>query len=305
MIGTRSCVIDNWSLEQTAFLLETDGTYYFKSDDEFIKGLGGLSNFISAVLLYEDSKFIVNGNHDTWHRFEWFKDNVYVNIKPYIPDEMFVYWMNYMNNNLGIDSYLITSKYLKSDLFISPFRAEKVISFDIQPPQNPLVQILSNIDNEIGKESKSSWFNDIKIGIEQNFILPSLTQYVFSEASNKEDLLRVILQLKDSNRFTKIKDEILELLNTSKDIFTFQKDVQNIVHSCFGKSTKNDKSLAIKISILFLTFTKSFGKENIIQNQYLTFLRDLITCRSEAYHLQKNIQRIFKRKIDFSNSNLA
>jgi hypothetical protein len=48
---------------------------------------------------------------------------------------------------------------------------------------NTFIDILTKIDKNIQAEKNTIWSDKVKVGIDQNFILPSLTQFVFSQAS--------------------------------------------------------------------------------------------------------------------------
>jgi hypothetical protein len=301
MTISDKCIIDNWSLEQTACLFETDSLETFPSEELFINSLGGLSNFINAMLLYDDTKFIANGFQTGWYRYDWFKKNATLHIKPYIPDDFYLDWNNHIaSNSLGTNHYLLTSKYLEADLFISPDRAKRILEQKMPLIDNTFIDILTKIDKNIQAEKNSIWSDKVKVGIDQNFILPSLTQFVFSQASSLDELLTIIMQLKGSNEIAKLKTQIQSLTESTKDFTKFQNEIENIIKDCFGKPNKSEKPWALKISVLFLTLTKSFNLDFIKRQQYSTFLKDVITCRSEAFRLKNDIDRIFKRKINLT-----
>ena len=56
----KKSLIDNWSLEQAGFLLEGNNDYLKISDQLFTKCIGGLSNYINSILLYDETNYLAN-----------------------------------------------------------------------------------------------------------------------------------------------------------------------------------------------------------------------------------------------------
>jgi hypothetical protein len=125
-----------------------------------------------------------------------------------------------------------------------------------------------------------------------------LTHYVLSEASNSGDLLKVILQLKESGKINTIRSKIDEISMNTKSAARFQKDIENIIKNAFGVKTNSDKPWSIKLTVLYLfTLTRNFNFDFFNRKKHLLFLKDVVACRSEAYGLEDDIQRIFNRRV--------
>lgn len=137
----------------------------------------------------------------------------------------------------------------------------------------------------------------MKVGIDKNFIFPSLTHYALSESSNSEDLLTVIMQLKESDRVKNVREKIDEITLNTKEASKFQKDIDNLIKINFGQPSKNDSSLSLKFTVLFLTVSKSLNIDFFRRKDHLLFLKGVIACRSEAYGLEKDIKRVFGRNL--------
>jgi hypothetical protein len=97
----------------------------------------------------------------------------------------------------------------------------------------------------------SLWYDKLKIGIDRNFIFPSLTHYVLSQATNSEDLLMVIMQLKESGKVKSVRNKIDEITLSTKESSKFQKDVEKLIKASFGEPSKSDKPWSIKFTVLF------------------------------------------------------
>lgn len=219
---------------------------------------------------------MANGYQTSWYSFPWFKQNAVLYVKPFIPveDEIFYTWLNRLKTpDYGASYYLTISKLLKADLFLSTERASKILSEGSLNSNTEITKVLSEIDRAIHLESQKSWLSNIQVGIEKNFILPSLTHYVFSHASTRSDLLTVIMQLKSSGVIDNLKLKLKECSADLKDSSKFQLEVENIIKEHLGYNIKSDNSWSIKLNILFLTLTKPLNLQVPKQNSYITFKR--------------------------------
>lgn len=298
MNNIRKSLIDNWSLEHAGILLENREVYQPLNEQQFITSLGGLSNYINSLLLYDETNFLANGFEVDWRKFEWFQQNALLFLTSVNPDSLDIDWnseASYSDN--GIKNYLFSASQYETDLFVCPERADKILAERKNFSSSPLDKTLDKIDEKIKKENESVWYDNLQIGIENNFMFPSLTHYVLSQASSSEDLLTVIIQLKDSGKIKSLRNRIEEISSNTKTALKFQREVERMIKNQFGEPAKIDKPWSIKIPILFLTLTKSFSFDFFIRQQYLLFLKDIITCRTEANGLAKDVQRVFGKKI--------
>lgn len=268
------------------------------NDDDFIQCLGGLSNYVNAILHYDETFYLRNGFEDEWDRFGWFKKNTEIFINPIDPKNLKIDWKSPESYaDMGLKNYLITTNHLETDLFISPKRAKKIIETNIIKKEDNLDISLRKIDEQIKSQMDSLWFEDTKIGIEKNFVFPSLTHYVLSQASNIDDLLTVIIQIKDSGIIEKIRKRINEISSDIKLSSKFQKEIERLIKESFGEQT-HDKPWSLKFTVSFITLTKSFNLDFFRRKEHLLFLKDIISCRTETYKLERDIKRIFKRTIN-------
>ncbi len=296
MNNIRKSLIDNWSLEHSGILLENREVYQPLNKQEFVRSMGGLSHFINSILLYDETNFLANGFEADWQKFKWFQLNALLLVNPINPDSLKIDWNSEESySDQGVKNYLFSAKQLKTDLFVSPERADKIIaersdicSFD---------KTLEKIDERIKQEKNNLWYSDLHIGIDRNFVFPSITHYVLSQATSSEDLLSVIIQLKDSGKIKSIRNKIEEITSNTKTAAKFQKDVESMIREQFGEANKTDKPWSLKFTVLFLTLTKSFNLDFFKRKEYLLFLKDVITCRTEANSLSKDIERVFGKKI--------
>lgn len=299
MLGIpQKSLIDNWSLEQAGSLLDGNNNLHTLSQKDFITRLGGLSNYINSILLYDETNYLANGFEDGWLEFEWFEKNTKLVIQPINPAGLNIDWNSAASySDKGIGNYLMSSKQSETDLFISAERAEKIMGTGLKRFEDNLSQILHKIDESIISKKETLWFEKLKIGLDKNFKFPSLTQYVLSQATNSDDLLKVIMQLKYSGTIKTVRNKIDEIVSNTKDAAKFQSAVEGLIKENFGEPSKSDKPWSIKFPVLFVTFTRAFNLDFFKRKEHLLFLKGIIACRMEAESLNKDIERIFGRKL--------
>jgi hypothetical protein len=294
----RKSLIDNWSLEHAGTLLSKDIDTSSIAKEKFILNLGGLSNYVHALLFYDETNYIANGFEKDWTRFHWFNINVRTHVKVLSPKILGIDWNSQESySDQGIKNYLQSSYSFGLDLFVSPERASQLKERVLKNPTNKLESVLQKIDEKISSECKSIWFNDTRIGIIENFQFPSLMQYVLSEASSIDDLLNVIIQIKESGRIKAVTDKVEEISQSTKETGRFQKEIENQIRLAFGDKSKSDTTLTFKINAWFLSLNKTVEPNFFLRKEHLLFLKDIIACRAESGNLKKNLNRIFKQTI--------
>jgi hypothetical protein len=298
MNKTEKCVIDNWSLEHAAILLDVNSDITAQKEISYENNLGGLSNFIQSLLLYKDRYFILNGFEKDWRKFSWFDSRIKSTIKGIALDEMGIDWESSASYaDKGIRNYLSTSEYFESDLIVAPERADSILSLDLRSIMGrPFLELLREIDGKIIQEKDRVIFTDLKVGIQNNFIIPSLTQYVLSEATNRDDLLQVILQLRESKKIENIARKISEISSSVKESSKLQREVDSIIKKEFGNQP-NGNEWSIGVSAMFLSIGKNLDLSFFDRREHIVFLKNLIKCRAEAHRLKKDFERIFKKKL--------
>lgn len=293
----QKCIIDNWSLEHAGFLLDDSTDLTKTTMDGLVKNMGGLSNFISSVLLYPDPHFLINGFEKDWKRFSWFDTNASAFIKGLELDELAINWNNTSAyKHKGVHNYIFTSRYFGADLLVCPERSEEVMSFS-HNPASEFFETLKLIDKNVNQELSESAFSKIQLGIERNFKFPALTQYALSEASNRSDLLTVIMQLKSDGKIRKVVQQIEESTSSTKDAGKFEKDIHNLVKEAFGRPIADERSFSVQLSAYFVSVSKSINRTFFRRSEHLVFLRNIVACRTEAFKLEKDFERIFKKKL--------
>lgn len=310
MIASKKSLVDNWSLEQAAGLLNNDINRFLSFGYDLFPLFGGLSNFINGMLLYEETTFLKNGNQSAWQRFSGFHNK----ISPFLTPAEAIENSNSFNSfffseDCGAKYYLMMSKYLDAELFISTDRANKVLQQELPKLDNDFFKVMNVIDTDIEDKLEKNWVDKVKLGIKNNFLLPSLTQYVLRQTSSQDDFIEVLVQLKRSNEIFNLKQKITETCSDFTNYTKFQNEVDRLIKKQFNIKDKYSTTLSVNINVLFLSITKTFDLDlefNFMRHKsYLTYLKDIIACRTEMFGLKKHLERIFKVDIEKLTENIV
>lgn len=316
----RSCIIDNWSLCLVSELFFAKSifseSYYsemisklnsFGSESETINDLpvtfGALSNLINAILFYDEIFFLDNGRQLTWDNNDLFVSKCgNLLTKTELPDSL-----NHDDNSL-IDQtglYFLTSQLLESDLFVSPYRSETMLRSNDWSIPSVTDNLFKDIDDKILNLLTEQKDTKIKIGIESNQILPSLTQLVLNETNTLENIFDVSQQIKESNYIKDYKNKIAELIegkNTTKDYVKLKKALDTIFESTIYKlglkQTDKLQSFEVGFNLWIFKISNIKVQPNRIpirkNKKHQILLKNIVKCRLEMYNSMKSLKRIMK-----------
>ena len=128
-------------------------------------------------------------------------------------------------------------------MFFTKSRDSILAKLPIQEIQQKTIlnnELFEKIDIEIEESVNKLWFESSKIGILNNFVLPSLTHLVLAEASNKNDIIDITIQIKNSDQFKSLKNTIESAKDDFDDIVTLQNGINALLSKMLKKyQTKN------------------------------------------------------------------
>ena len=130
-----------------------------------------------------------------------------------------------------------------------------------------------------------------------NFSLPSLTQYVLSLAKSPSEIFTILSQLKTDGKVQRVYDKLEEICINSKKSGQLQRELELIIDHEFGGTFKQENILSLTIPVYFLSITVPISLNFFNRKEHLIFLKSVIKSRVEANNLSDNIYRIFKRKL--------
>lgn len=299
MIELRKSLLDNWSLEHAGVLLNGDTDIEGMSQDNFINSFGGLSNYINAILLYDQTNYLFNGFEKEWTRFSWFTKNTMPYVEGLSAQTLEIDWESEESySDQGISNYLKSADSLGLDLFVSPERSAILKGKAAKKSYSNLDILLNNIDENILKEADTLWLPETQFSIIENFNFPSLTQYVLSETSTIHELMSVLLQMKHDGKINRIVNELNEIARDTKRSGRLQKDFENRIKLAFGDKSKSDTFFTLKFSAWFFSINKTINLNYFNRKEHFMFLNDIISCRAESGHLRKSIKRIFAKSLE-------
>lgn len=298
MYSDTKCIIDNWSLEHAAIVLDGSYDYFESSLSSFSNHIGGLSNYINATLLYNVPSYLNNGFEGDWKRFVWFTKNNIDLLSLTDAEQFGIQWKSPESYaDKGISNYLLTSEFSASDLFVSPERASEFATIKKETISKAFQETLIGIDKKIEESHQKSWYKNIKVGVNSNFNLPSLTQYVLSLANSPVEIFTILSQLKTDGKVQRVYDKLEDISINSKKSGQLQRELELIIDHEFGGTLKQQNLLSLKIPVYFLSITVPLTMNFFNRKEHLIFLKNIIKSRVEANNLSENINRIFKRKL--------
>lgn len=288
-------LIDNWSIEQSYEVLTEDLNRFTYDANSLLQHIGGLANLINSMLLYDDTLYLENGNHRFWKTsFDKIEPEF---SKILIPASSFeTPLIKTIQNPLpdnGAHHYLINSKKYDADLFVSTERSNSLLLNGAPPVTSDFIEALKSIDHQIEQELDYIWLKKVKLGIKNNFLVPSLTHYVLSESSNQNDVLKVLMELKRSDKISKIKNHLHETSMNLRDYSKFQDYLSEAIKYNFNKRTSNQLKFSVRINLIFMSISKGTDLNYRPFKPNFVLLKDIITCRTEVNGLMNHLQRVF------------
>lgn len=311
------CIIDNWSIYLVSeffknypkYLRDIQYSILNKEKEGYLnylsKYFGSLSNIINGLVFYDKILYIETGNEYTWMENSLFM-NEYENlfIPQKVPDEYSCLY-DKTSSNKDTEFYILTAKILNSDLFISPSRADGILNsynFSLPTVTNNLLESLDKKISECLREKDDSI---LRIGLESNQILPSLTQFVLNESSCMGDIFQTARQLRESNPVKEYRNKVIEIIeseNRTKNYTKLKKNFEIIFEDMIYKlnMTKTLKQHFCDVSFKLWIF--NFDKIHIPnphlmgrKNRYTILLKNIAKYRLEMYNSIDTLERIMKQ----------
>lgn len=312
----KSCIIDNWSLFLVSEFIK-EKLYYAEQINKSIsigleqehisdisKRFGALSNVINGIIFYDNIFYLENGSESTWKNYPMANlelNNILSKRKP--PENL----LQKYNTNIPSNEaqfYMLTAELIGCDLLVSPYRSDIMLkSTDLTIPSvtNNLIKEMDEKIVELFSDEKDL---KLKVGIESNQVLPSLTQLVLNDCSNINDVFRVATQIKESDFVINYKSKMAELLSgtdITKNYIKLKKSFEEIYDSTIFKLglKQKDKEQSINVAfnlwILEISNIKIPYYTRIIQSRkHLILLKNIAKCRLEMFNSQNSLKRILR-----------
>lgn len=312
----KTCVIDNWTLfliselfKNRLFFSHTITKKYkynigAEEPSDIPKYFGALSNFINAILFYDEIYFVENGNENSWNSNPYFTNQCKGLITPKKPITPLT--LNYKNLSSieEVKYYIFMSELLNSDLFVAPYRSDIILQSNELSINNITNDMINEYDKRITDLLKEQKDNKLKIGIESNQILPSLTQLVLNETKSVDDIFTTTLQIKNSDYIKEYKNKINEVIegeNITKDYIKLKKDMELAFNTTINKLGlhQNDKKKLFDVAFNLWIFkisniNVSSSKTKFNNKKHTILLKNIIKYRLEMFNSIESLSRILK-----------
>lgn len=312
----KSCIIDNWSLflvseflkEKSYYAEQIEKSISFGLEQERIsdisKSFGALSNVINGLIFYENIYYLENGSESSWKNNP-LADSKFSKIlssrKP--PENL----LQKYNSNIPSNEakfYMLTAELTGCDLLVSPYRSDIMLKSSELSVPSVTNDLINEIDGKISDLLLDEKDLKLKVGIESNQLLPSLTQLVLNDCKNINDVFEVAAQIKESDCVKNYKSRISELLSgndVTKNYVKLKKDFESIYDNTIFKLGMRQKdkeqsfNAAFNLWIFKISNIKIPYSTKIRRNRkHLILLKNIAKCRLEMYNSQNTLKRILR-----------
>lgn len=310
----KTCIVDNWSLCLVADILSRYPIYServkramsFQMEMEELsdlsKSFGALSNLINAIIFYDKVFFMENGRQNTWQRNSSFASICKKFVYPKkVPNELLLNYQIYSPiQEAGF--YMLTAEYLESDLFVSPYRSDEILNSNNSLSMKSITDsLMKEMDERILKITNHQKDLRIKIGIESNLILPSLTQFVLNESSSINTVFDTAYQIRESDFIKKYKNKIIEIIeneDNTQNYLKIKKDIESIFDNTIkkiGLAKRESFEVGFNFWIFQINNFLKISRPIINHNKkHLILLKNIAKCRLEMFNSITTLKRILK-----------
>lgn len=312
----KSCIIDNWSLysvskffKEKSYIAElVDKSISFGLEQERISDIsklfGALSNVINGLIFYDKIYYLENGSESSWKNYpiaDFLFSKILISKKP--PNNL----LQTYNSNIKSDEakfYMLTAELTGCDLFVSPYRSDILLKSSELSVPSITNDLINEIDGKITNLLLDEKDLKLKVGIESNQLLPSLTQLVLNDCKNIYDVFEIANQFKTSEFVINYKSKISELLSdekVTKNYVKLKKDFESIYDDTIFKLglRQKDKEHSFnaafnlwifKISNIKVPYTTKIRRSR----KHLILLKNIAKCRLEMFNSRNTLKRLLK-----------
>lgn len=322
------CLLDNWSLECAAVLLE-EGVEAIRNDlrSEYLKAVsesilvghdistnvvkstygldvyfGALANLLISLVMFDEVVYVKNGFEASWHRFPAFAKKLSpIVLGQECPDSASrEIEKKYSSlSDPGILYYSFLAKVFGANLLLNPLRAKHLV--ETRKSQQPLYgqfafDLLKVLDTSLEGRINSLNSDLLETGIIPGLSIPPVAALVYSRASSRADILDTATDIRNSSQARDLRKALRECVGDLKATTKYPRLAEETV-SAVGNAIRNigilnpdEKGVSIGLSLMFVSLSYDIGKPT---ESYLLFLRDLAKCRLEMSGTSLHLKRLF------------
>lgn len=322
------CLLDNWSLECAAVLLE-EGVESIRNElrSEYLKAVsesiligqdisanviksiygldvyfGALANLLISLVMFDEVIYVKNGFEAAWHRFPAFAKKLSrAVLGQECPDstsrEIEKKYSQLSNPSILYYSFL--AKVFGADILLNPLRAKQLIeaSKSQQPSYGQFAfDLLKVLDKSLEGRIHSLNSDLLRTGTIPNLSIPPVAALVYSRASSKADILDIAIDIRNSSQARNLRKALRECVGDLKATTKYPRLAEEAVSAVsnairnIGILNPDEKGVSVGLSLMFVSFSYDIGKPT---GSYLLFLRDLAKCRLELSGSSLHVERLF------------
>ena len=330
-----TCLIDNWSLECAAVLLE-EGVESIKQEilKEYLDAVtestlfgvdlasniektaystdvyfGSLANLLTALVLFDEVLFINNGFEASWQRFPNFANQL-INILHGTE------WSDPSTKELerefgksidpGLAYYCYLAKVINTDVLLNPLRAQNILEA-VKDEKLSYGQfafdLLNTLDVALQEKILSFSSQILQRGIVPNLTIPAIASLVYSIAPSKDKILETVIELRNSSGARDLRKTLQKCvgdLRASTNYPALVEDALEAVNKAIKKMGGFDSEETLGsagFNLFFFSYAYDIPKP---VESYVLFMRDVAKCRLELSGARLNIKRLFSYTLDSS-----
>lgn len=324
---SNTCLIDNWSLECSALLIENgiDANLHFEEViDEYsypdcISGyveiypirdrntrsivfLGALANVLNSIILFDNLAFAKTGSESNWINITNFSHKITDVIKGYsLPSKggQLIEAILRTHPHPGIFYYCYLAKVLNADILLNPLRSNLLLHEYTKESLSygDFVFDVFNVMDKAIRERVTNICSDIlKMGVIPNFELPAVANLVLSQANRKNEILDVAMDIRNSRNAKDLRKELnailLDIKSSSKYSYILEGAHEAVISAMqkIKSPMMNQDNLNVGLSAFFVSVSQDL---QLKAPRFMFFLRDVAKCRLELFGLKRHLKRLF------------
>ncbi len=156
--------------------------------------------------------------------------------------------------------------------------------------------LVNAVDNAMTRKATALESEILLESVKANLSIPSLLGLVISEATSRDDVLDVAIQVRGRTEVKLLRRLLTECVGDvrkSSEYMRAVNEAKRAVDSLAGEPRARKWSLSWGLQAVFASLSISVDDFLVGRERYVIFLRDLARCRAEMNGVQRHLKRVF------------